>query len=319
MDNKLTIMYVRVSENCNSNCFMCHYAGTNNSYNITEEQYDKLLTHMSNNSYKMIRFTGGEPLLHKNICSFIKKAKSINIKTSIITNGYLLPIKVKELIESGLDECVISLDGSTRELHDSLRNFPNCFNNIIKGINLIKKLKPDILIRINTVVSGLNIHDISNIYKLLISLNIDQWSIIPVKYKENLWKEDSINYYKEFIELVKNSNKIKFLGYSKYFAGTTKKEINETFNNIKMKSRNRCQVIDYVRFYIPNQDLLVPCNCISHRLKDIPIDISNDFEKGCQQIYKWLANNSNSCKGCEPLNVYINDHPEMMLEDEILY
>lgn len=319
MDNKLTIMYVRVSENCNSNCFMCHYAGTKDSYNITEEQYNKLLTHMSNNPYKMIRFTGGEPLLHKDLCSFINKAKSINLKTSIITNGFLLPIKAKELVESGLDECIISLDGSSSEVHDKLRNFPNCYNNIIKGINLLKELNPNLLIRINTVVSGLNIHDISNIYKLLVSLDIDQWSIIPVKYKENLWKKDSITYYKEFIKLVKDSTKPKFLGYSKYFAGTTKKEINDTFNNIKMKSKNRCQVIEHVRFYIPNQDLLVPCNCVSHRLKDIPFKIDNDFEKGCNQIHDWLVDNSNTCKGCEPLNVYINDHPEIMSQEEILY
>lgn len=84
-------MYIRVSENCNSHCFMCHFAGTSNALNIGDEQYDKLLNHMKKKNYKMIRFTGGEPLLHKNIIWFIKKAKEIGVKASIITNGYLLP------------------------------------------------------------------------------------------------------------------------------------------------------------------------------------------------------------------------------------
>lgn len=319
MDNKVKIMYVRVSENCNSKCFMCHYAGTKNSYNITDSQYNSLLSYMKDKPFKMIRFTGGEPLLHKNICKYIRRAKENNLKTSIITNGFLLPIKAKELVESGLDECIISLDGSCSKIHDKLRNFPGCFNNIIEGINQLKKLNPNILLRVNTVVSGLNINDMCNIYNLLIKLNVKQWSIIPVKYKENLWKEDSLEHYKKFIELVKNSNKIKFLGYSKYFAGSTQKEINDTFNNIKLKSKNKCQVIDFVRFYIPNENLLVPCNCVSHRLKDIPFIIDKDFEKGCMQIYDWLKENSKTCKGCEPLNVYINDHPEIMEEEEILY
>ena len=75
MDPK--IMYIRVSENCNSHCFMCHFAGTTNSININNEQYDKILKHMRNHNYKMIRFTGGEPLLHKNIIDFLIKAKKL--------------------------------------------------------------------------------------------------------------------------------------------------------------------------------------------------------------------------------------------------
>ena len=318
MDNKLTIMYIRVSENCNSRCFMCHYAGTNDSYNITLKQYHKILNHMQKNNYKMLRFTGGEPLLHKNIIKMIKEAKEINLKTSIITNGYLLPKKVNKLIEAGLDECIISLDGSSSFIHDKLRNFPGCFNNIIEGI---KKLKEkNILVRVNTVVSGLNIHDMVNIYKLLKELKVDQWSIIPVKYKMNIWPEDSEKYYQEFIIATKKEEGLKFLGYSKTFAGATKKEIENTFkNNLKMHSQNRCQVIEHVRFYIPDKNLLVPCNCVAHRLKEIPFKIDEDFEKGCLEIKEWLKENSINCTGCEPLNVYINDHPEIMQEEEILY
>ncbi len=310
-------MYVRVSENCNSHCFMCHFAGTSNALNISDEQYDKLLNHMKKKNYKMIRFTGGEPLLHKNIIEFIKKAKEIGVKASIITNGYLLPLYVDKLLKVGLDECIISLDGSCSEVHDSLRNFPGCFDNIIKGIKLLKE--KDIIIRVNTVVSGKNISDICNIYDLLINLGVDQWSIIPVKYKENLWNEDSINYYREFVDKVKDSNDIKFLGYSKNFAGLSDEEIKDTFdNNSRLSIKDNCKVVDNVRFYIPDKDVLVPCNCVSHRLKELPFSITGDMEEVCEKIRLWLKENNCSCK-CEPLNVYINDHPEIMDEDEILY
>ena len=42
------------------------------------------------------------------------------------------------------------------------------------------------------------------------------------------------------------------------------------------------------------------------------------MEEVCEKIRLWLKENNSSCK-CEPLNVYINDHPEIMDEDEILY
>lgn len=311
------IMYVRVSENCNSHCFMCHFAGTTNAFNISDKQYDKLLNYMSNGNYKMIRFTGGEPLLHKNIIDFIIKAKNIGVKTSIITNGYLLPFFADKLIHSGLDECIISLDGSCSDIHDNLRNFPGCFDNIIAGIKKIKN--NNIIVRINTVVSGKNIHDMVNLYNLLVDLKIDQWSIIPIKYKDNLWVTDSKKYYYEFVNKVKDSTNIKFLGYSKKFAGITDEEIENTFNNnYKKNVKNECKVIDNVRFYIPDKDILIPCNCVAHRLKEIPFELNGNMEDICEKIRLWLKENNRNCK-CEPLNIYINDNPEIMEKDEILY
>lgn len=319
MKDNPKILYVRVSENCNSKCFMCHYAGKHDSYNITTEQYDELLEYVKTRHFKMIRFTGGEPLLHRNIIDFIKKAKNLDLQTSIITNGYLLRMMSKKLVEAGLDQCIISLDGSCSDIHDNLRNFKGCFDNIIFGIQELRKYNKLIKIRINTVVSGRNIMDITNIYKLLLKLHVNQWSIIPVKYKDNIWIPESFKYYDEFQKEIKNNDdkQLEFLGDSKIFAGISNEEIFDTFNNNKrIKSKNICSVIDYVRFYIPDKNLLVPCNCIAHRLNQIPVTMSGDMECDCEKIRKWLKLNCSKCTGCEPLNVYINDNPEIMLDEE---
>ena len=77
-------MYVRVSENCNSHCFMCHYAGTNNALNISYEQYDKLLNHMKKNNYKMIRFTGGEHYYIKILLTLLKELKRLVLKHRLL-------------------------------------------------------------------------------------------------------------------------------------------------------------------------------------------------------------------------------------------
>lgn len=319
MNDNPKIIYVRVSENCNSRCFMCHYAGKHDSYNITMEQYYKLIEYIKTKKFETIRFTGGEPLLHRDILIFIKLAKNLGLKTSIITNGYLLKAMSRGLIEAGLDQCVISLDGSCSAVHDNLRNFDGCFNNIIFGIKELRKYNKSINIRINTVVSGKNIMDLTNIYKLLLKLQVNQWSIIPVKYKDNLWIPESYKYYTEFQENIKNNDdkRLEFLGDSKIFAGISNEEIYDTFNNNKrIKSKNICSVIDYVRFYIPDKNLLVPCNCIAHRLNQIPIILSGNMEDDCEIIRKWLKRNCFQCTGCEPLNVYINDNPEIMLDNE---
>ena len=322
MKRNIKILYIKVSENCNSHCFMCHYAGKKDSYNITLDQYKDVLSYAHKNKIKMIRFTGGEPLIHNNIIEFIKLANDNGFLTSIITNGFLLKRKAKELANNGLYECIISLDGSNEEVHDELRNFKGCFLNILKGIEELRKNNPNILLRVNTVVSGRNIHDLVNIYKLLLDLNINQWSIIPVKSKENTWTVDSEKYYKEFLKAIKRNddNKLEFLGYSKIFAGTTKKEISDTFtNNRRIISTNPCSVVDYVRFYIPEKDLIVPCNCIAHRLDKFPLELDKGREENCEKLRKWIKKHNSECTGCEPLNVYINDYPNIMEEEQIKY
>lgn len=119
---KPTIMFVRVSENCNAGCFMCYFAHQHGLYNITNEQFNSLLQYMDRQgTYNIIRFTGGEPLLHKNIINFIKNSHDAGYQTSIITNGYLLPNFGEKIVEAGLDEVIISIDGSISEIHDNLR------------------------------------------------------------------------------------------------------------------------------------------------------------------------------------------------------
>ncbi|MBQ8131093.1 MAG: radical SAM protein [Bacilli bacterium] len=317
---KPTILYIRVSENCNSHCFMCHYAGRKDSYNISMEQYEELLEYAKKEKIKTIRFTGGEPLIHQNILEFIKKANNYHFQTSIITNGFLLKKMARQLIESGLTQYIISIDGSCPQIHDNLRNFKGCFKNAIEGIKLLRENNPQIKIRVNTVVSGRNIKDLPNIYSLLNKLGVNQWSIIPIKSKESTWLEDSKNDYQVFLSFLNKNknNNLEFLGYSRFFAGKTEEEIDDTFNNnLRLKNKSCCHVVDYVRFYIPDTDRLVPCNCIAHRLDKIPVDLKGDREVVCERLRKWLKNHSQECTGCEPLNTFINDYPEIM-EKEIM-
>lgn len=63
-----TVMFVRLSENCNAGCFMCYFAHEHGLYNITDEQFDSLIQYMNDKeTYNLIRFTGREPLLHINL------------------------------------------------------------------------------------------------------------------------------------------------------------------------------------------------------------------------------------------------------------
>ncbi|MCL2859559.1 MAG: radical SAM protein [Oscillospiraceae bacterium] len=322
--NNLKVMFVRVSENCNAGCFMCGFAKNSNSYNITREQFENLLKEMKEiGTYEVVRFTGGEPLLHPDLPYFIKKCIEEGYQTSIITNGYLMPKMYKELIDAGISQVIFSLDGSCAEVHDKLRNLKGAFDNIINATKLLKKAKKDIIIRVNTVVSALNINDMKDILNVLVKNDIDQWSIIPLRAEKNLWNngniEEYIKIYKDFEKTVSNIEKPKMLGYSKKWAGRNEEEIKNLFYHNKFYHPNgKCHLVNRVRFYIPDKEELIPCNCASHRTEQIGINHNKNklLEDRAKIIEEWLMENGpHVCTGCEPLNVYLAEHSYILDND----
>ena len=70
---------------------------------------------------KQITFTGGEPLLYKDLFVLLKHANKQNITTGFSTNGTLMTKKYLHSIhELSVDRVTVSIDG-TEDVHDSIR------------------------------------------------------------------------------------------------------------------------------------------------------------------------------------------------------
>ena len=88
----------------------------------------------------------GEPLLHPKIDSFIKYAKQKGVlDVSINTNATNLnEKKIKELINSGLDQIIYSFDGGTKKTYEKMRpgRFKNNnFEKVFSNIELFSKIR----------------------------------------------------------------------------------------------------------------------------------------------------------------------------------
>src|SRR5499427_9181125 len=59
----------------------------------------------------VVAFSGGEPMLHPGLDDLIRRIRNRGMLAGLITNGYfLLPKRIKELNEAGLDFLQISID-----------------------------------------------------------------------------------------------------------------------------------------------------------------------------------------------------------------
>lgn len=92
-----------------------------------------------------VDFTGGEPLLHKDLPTFLEIAKKIGFMTSVTTNCILFPKRAAQLAGK-VDLLHFSLDADTRELHDTIHGVAS-YNQVIESISIAKKfqLTPDLL------------------------------------------------------------------------------------------------------------------------------------------------------------------------------
>jgi len=83
---------------------------------------------------KVIDFTGGEPLLHRQLPELLAMAKELGFITTITTNTLLYPKRATQL--AGLvDMLHFSLDAWEADLHNEMRGV-NCYNSVMHSIEI---------------------------------------------------------------------------------------------------------------------------------------------------------------------------------------
>ncbi len=102
---------------CNFNCSYCNSPNIREGEMTTEQIYE-MIDELAEMGLQRIGFTGGEPLLFRDIGKIISHAKAKGIMTSMVTNGSLLKNKFAEIKD--LDLILLSLDGP-KEIHEAVR------------------------------------------------------------------------------------------------------------------------------------------------------------------------------------------------------
>ncbi len=155
-----------VTYRCNATCSFCDIWEKPSPY-VTLEQAERNLSDLKRLGVKVIDFTGGEPLLHREIDQLLALAKSKGFITTITTNGLLYP-KWAERLRGLVDMLHFSLDSPIGTEHDESRGV-KCFDAVMRSIEIAKELgeRPDVLF---TVFSH-NTHQIEAMYEQITKPN----------------------------------------------------------------------------------------------------------------------------------------------------
>ena len=141
--------------------------------------HKKLLGQIKSSVFYINYYFQGEPFLHPNFLELIKEAKRANIYTATSTNGHFIGAeKALQIVDSGLDRLIISVDGLTQETYEKYR-VNGSLEKVIAASMHLKEAKrkrasnrPHLIFQFLAVSH--NEHEIPEVFKLASSHNIDE-------------------------------------------------------------------------------------------------------------------------------------------------
>jgi cyclic pyranopterin phosphate synthase len=159
----VTNLRISLTPRCNLDCIYCHAEGeVKPREELSLEEIREILRVAEKIGIRSVKFTGGEPLLRKDILEIVR-AVPRGIESSMTTNGTLLPGLAHDLKEAGLARVNVSLDTLR---HDRYRQITkkDLLDHVLDGIReaIDAGLTP---VKLNTVVlKGLNEDEIEEFF-----------------------------------------------------------------------------------------------------------------------------------------------------------
>lgn len=258
-------LFIRILEACNADCFMCGYALSRDTYRFSPEEFSQLLPLADQASVRFVRFTGGEPLMHRDIAELVRLGSEYGMKMSLITNGLLLPRMIERLAQAGLDHVVVSIDGASASTHDAYRRSQGAFDNGLAGLR--KAIKLGVTTRVNSVVGPHNYAEMPALQRLLSETGVHQWELSALKLERPIVYPDPGNVRRVCDPIYAGNEAGLLIPLGKRFYGDTPDEQGLFFGKsvTPRASMPLCHVTDDVIYLDARQGRGYACSCIAHR------------------------------------------------------
>jgi len=165
--DKRPVVVWNMTRRCNLKCIHCYSSSRNIPYRdeLTTEEGKALIADLASFGSPVILFSGGEPLIRKDLPELAQFAVDRGMRAVISTNGTLLtPERIRTFRAIGLSYIGVSLDG-LKETHDFFRGVPGTFERAIRGIR--DSRDAGIKVGVRFTVNRHNVKDVPAIFDLL--------------------------------------------------------------------------------------------------------------------------------------------------------
>ncbi|WP_410767905.1 radical SAM protein [Fontibacillus sp. BL9] len=163
-----------VTKRCNLYCEHCYRdSGPEASLDgqLTTEEGRRLIDQIKEAGFRLLIFSGGEPLIRGDLTELVAYAASIGLKPAIGSNGTLLTAaKARELKDAGLGGIAISIDSADPASHNRFRNAADGWEKAVEGIRHAQAA--GLKVQINMTLKEDNVDDFEQVAQLAEELNV---------------------------------------------------------------------------------------------------------------------------------------------------
>ncbi len=204
--DKRPVVVWNATRRCNLKCVHCYAHAKDRSFDneLTTQEGKSLIDDLAAFGVPVLLFSGGEPLVRKDLPELAAYAVEKGMRAVVSTNGTLITQETaQELKEIGLSYVGISLDGM-EEINDRFRGVKGAFNDALEGIKNCQAA--GIKVGLRFTINRFNVNEVPHIFDLLERMNIPRVCFYHLVYAgrgSKLIKEDlSHTETREIVDLI---------------------------------------------------------------------------------------------------------------------
>ncbi|MFC2052313.1 radical SAM protein [Chloroflexota bacterium] len=167
---------------CNLGCIHCYAsADSQRSPEEMDTEAGRVFVHdLADFGVPVILFSGGEPLLRKDLFTLASSARELGIRVALSTNGTLITAEVaREISRIGFAEVGISLDGIGAN-NDRFRGRKGAFEAALAGIR--NCVTQGLRVSLRLTITRFNYQEIPTIFRLVEAEGIDRVCFYHLAY-----------------------------------------------------------------------------------------------------------------------------------------
>jgi len=266
---------------CNQKCVFCALDWVEHKTDIDTNVMLNALEDMARHEVRSVMFGGeGEPLLHKDIATFIQKSKEYGMDVALTTNGIYFDKEKREEILPYLSWVKFSVDAGNAEVYSKVhgtkeQDFNRLINNIRGSVDLKKERNLEATIGTQFLVLSQSMGSAEELTRELSQIKPDYLVLKPYSHHP-LSNNDLAVDSEEYNQLRDTVTKYSGDNFNVLFREATMERIQEG------NSYPECYGLPFISL-IDSKGNILPCNLF---YENNEFAYGNLYEKGFSEIWQ---------------------------------
>ncbi|WP_101339790.1 pyrroloquinoline quinone biosynthesis protein PqqE [Cereibacter azotoformans] len=151
------------------------------SRELSTDEWQRVIGELAALGVLQIHFSGGEPLVRRDLVDLVAHADQAGLYTNLITSAVMFtPAKVAELAEAGLAHVQVSLQGASAALAERIGGFRGGHARKIEAAGWVREA--GMALTLNAVMHRQNLEELPRIIEMAVEMGAQRLEVAHVQY-----------------------------------------------------------------------------------------------------------------------------------------